>query len=164
MGGSTNDWSTCAAWIDYDNDGKLDLFVGNYVNWSREIDAEVGYKIDGKTRAYGQPMNFEGAFPHLYHNDGNGHFTDVSAQSGLQIKNPATGVPAAKTLGVAPIDLDGDGWIDLVVANDTVQNFVFHQPARRHVQGNRRRFRHRLRQLWQHARRHGHRRRPLSQR
>jgi hypothetical protein len=70
-------------------------------------------------------MNFAGTFPRLYHNDGNGHFTDVSAQSGLQVKNASTGVPAAKTLGVAPVDLDGDGWIDLVIANDTVQNFVF---------------------------------------
>jgi len=125
VGGSTNDWSTCAAWMDYDNDGKLDLFVGNYVKWSKDIDAEVGYKIDGRTRAYGQPNNFEGAFPRLYHNDGNGHFSDVSAQSGIQVKNPATGVPTAKSLGVAPVDLDADGWIDLVVANDTVPNFVF---------------------------------------
>ncbi len=125
VGGSTNDWSTCAAFIDYDNDGKLDLFVGDYIRWSPDIDAEVGYKIDGRTRAYGQPMNFEGAFPRLYHNDGNGHFTDVSAQSGLQVKNPATGVPAAKSLGVAPVDIDGDGWMDLIVANDAVPNLVF---------------------------------------
>ncbi len=125
VGGSTNDWSTCAAFIDYDNDGRLDLFVGSYVKWSREIDAEVGYKIDGRTRAYGQPMNFTGAFPHLYHNDGQGRFSDVSASSGVQVKNPATGVPAAKTLGVAPGDVDGDGWVDLVLANDTVPNLVF---------------------------------------
>ncbi|HEY2953553.1 MAG TPA: CRTAC1 family protein [Verrucomicrobiae bacterium] len=126
MAGATSQWSTCASWVDIDNDGRLDLFVGNYVKWSKEIDAEVGYKIDGKTRAYGQPMNFQGTFPLLYHNDGNGRFKDISAAAGIQIKNKDTGVPVAKTLGVAPVDLDGDGWIDLVVANDTVQNFVFH--------------------------------------
>lgn len=123
--GLPTDWTTCAAWFDYDNDGRLDLFVGQYVHWSKEIDLEVGYKIDGTTRAYGQPMNFQGAFPYLFHNDGNGKFSDVSAKSGVQIKNPATGVPVAKSLGVAPVDLNNDGWMDFIVANDTVQNFVF---------------------------------------
>jgi hypothetical protein len=125
VGGTPSDWSTCAAWFDYDNDGRLDLFVGQYVRWSKEIDLEVGYKIDGTTRAYGQPSNFQGAFPYLFHNDGGGRFRDVSAASGIQIKNPATGVPVAKSLGVAPVDLNSDGWMDIVIANDTVQNFVF---------------------------------------
>jgi hypothetical protein len=118
-------WSTAACFFDYDNDGRLDLFVGNYVKWSREIDAEVGYKIDGKTRAYGQPMNFQGTFPRLFHNEG-GKFADVSAPAGVQVKSAALGVPAAKTLGVVPADLDNDGFVDLVVANDTTPNLVFH--------------------------------------
>jgi hypothetical protein len=125
VGGSAADWSSCAAWLDYDNDGKLDLFVGHYVKWSKEIDLEVGYKIDGTTRAYGQPMNFQGTFASLHRNEGNGRFGDVSAKSGVQVKNAATGLPMAKSLGVAPVDLNSDGWMDLVVANDTVQNFVF---------------------------------------
>ena len=125
VGGATNDWSTAGAWIDYDNDGRLDLYVGNYVQWSKEIDFAVNYSIDGTHRAYGPPMNFQGALPRLYHNDGNGRFTDTAQTAGLHVLNPNTKVPAAKTLGVAPVDFNHDGWIDLVVANDTVQNFVF---------------------------------------
>lgn len=125
VAGAATEWSTCAAWFDFDRDGDLDLFVGNYVRWSKEIDFEVGYKIDGVTRAYGQPTNFEGTFPYLYRNDGAGRFTEIAAEAGLHVRNPATGVPVAKSLGVAPVDLDQDGWIDLVVANDTVPNFVF---------------------------------------
>lgn len=125
VAGATNDWSTSAAWIDYDNDGDLDLFVCHYVRWSKAIDLEVGYKIDGVTRAYGPPMNFEGTFPSLFRNDGGGRFVDVSAASGIQMKNPSTGRPMAKSLAVAPVDADNDGWIDIVVANDTVQNFLF---------------------------------------
>lgn len=125
VGGLPEDWSTAAVFFDYDNDGRLDLYVANYVRWSRDIDAKVGYKIDGSTRAYGPPMNFEGTFPHLYHNEGSGHFREVSVESGIQIKNPATSVPVSKTLGVAALDLNSDGYLDLVVANDTVQNLVF---------------------------------------
>ena len=125
-GVSGGSWSTSAAFLDYDNDGDLDLFVCNYVKWSREIDLQIDYRLPGVGRAYGPPMNFSGMFPFLYRNEGNGKFSEVSAAAGLQIVNKATGLPMAKSLGVAPADLDNDGWIDLIVANDTVQNFVFH--------------------------------------
>ena len=121
-----NVWSTTAAWVDYDNDGYLDLFVGRYVRWSKEIDLEVGYKLVGVGRAYGPPMNFSGTFSALYHNEAGRGFKDVSESAGIQVKNRDTGVPMGKALGVAPVDVDNDGWIDLVVANDTVQNFLFH--------------------------------------
>ncbi len=126
VGGSTNGWSTGAAWIDYDNDGRLDLFVCNYVEWSPQIDRANSYELPNIGRAYGPPRNFAGTYPYLYHNDGAGHFTDVSARAGVQIKDPATGLPMAKSLAVSPVDVDNDGWIDLVVANDTVPNFLFH--------------------------------------
>jgi enediyne biosynthesis protein E4 len=119
-------FSTSAAFFDYDNDGDLDLFVCNYVKWTRQIDLEVDYQLAGVGRAYGPPMNFSGEFPYLYQNDGKGKFTEVAKDAGLHVRNKATGLPMAKSLGVAPTDLDGDGWIDLIVANDTVQNFVFH--------------------------------------
>jgi hypothetical protein len=125
VAGSPEQWSTSAAWIDHDNDGDLDLFVCNYVKWSRELDFEVDYRLVGIGRAYGPPMNFAGSFPYLYRNDGKGKFTDVSQPAGVQVKNPSTGLPVAKSLAVAPVDVDNDGWIDLVVANDTVQNFLF---------------------------------------
>ncbi len=125
VGGDSSEWSTGAAWMDVDNDGDLDLFVCHYVKWSKEIDLEVGYKLVGVGRAYGPPMNFAGTFPSLYRNNGDGTFSDISDKAGVQIKNHSTGVPTAKSMAVAPVDLNNDGWIDLVVANDTVQNFVF---------------------------------------
>ncbi len=125
IAGDPDDWSSSAAWIDFDRDGDLDLYVANYVRWSRAVDAEVGYKIDGQTRAYGPPMNFQGSLPRFYRNEGGGRFSDISKTVGVQVKNSSTQVPAAKTLGVAVADLNRDGWPDLIAANDTVQNFVF---------------------------------------
>lgn len=119
-------WSSGAAWIDYNRDGRLDLFVANYVKWSREIDLSQDFRLVGVGRAYGPPMSFAGTVPFLFRNDGDGKFSEVAKEAGLHVMNPNTGEPMAKTLGVAPVDLDRDGWIDLVLANDTVQNFVFH--------------------------------------
>jgi hypothetical protein len=125
VGGNPEDWSTSAAWFDMDNDGDLDLFVCNYLRWSREIDYAADYQLPGIGRAYGQPWNFPSTFPCLYRNNGNGTFTDCSASSGIQLRNRTTNLPLAKSLGVRPVDVDSDGWLDLIVANDTVQNFVF---------------------------------------
>jgi hypothetical protein len=119
------DWNTCAAFVDVDNDGLLDLFVCRYVRWSREIDRAIDFQMTGIGRAYGPPNTFEGSYPRLFRNRGNRSFEDVSEKAGLRVVNPATGKPIAKSLGVLPIDVNGDGWIDLVVANDTTRNFLF---------------------------------------
>ncbi len=126
VGGLAEDWSTSAAFFDYDKDGDLDLFVCNYVHWSKEIDFKLDFRLTGVGRAFGPPQNYEGSFPYLYRNDGNGRFTDVSEKSGVRVKNPATKLPMAKSLAVAPVDVDGDGRIDLLIANDTVRKFFFH--------------------------------------
>ena len=126
VGGGAETWSTAASFVDVDNDGDLDLFVTNYVRWSKQIDFNVNFQIVGIGRAYGPPSAYQGTHNYLYRNDGNGRFVDVSAASGIHIDNPATGKPMGKGLAVAPVDIDGDGWLDLLVANDTVQNFLFH--------------------------------------
>lgn len=126
VGGDEDEWSTSCGWFDFDNDGHLDLFVCNYVKWSRAYDVAQNFQLTGGGRAYGRPQNFEGTFPYLYRNNGDGTFTEVGEAAGVRIRNPYTGVPAAKSLGLTFADFDDDGWIDIVVANDTVQNFLFH--------------------------------------
>lgn len=126
VAGDEDSWSTSAAFLDYENNGLLDLFVVNYVEWSREIDFAVDYRLTGIGRAYGPPTNFAGTQSYLYRNNGDGSFTEVGREAGIHVLNPATAQPVGKGLAVAPADLDGDGFIDIVVANDTVQNFVFH--------------------------------------
>ncbi len=124
VAGGTDAWSAGAAFFDYDRDGDLDLFVCNYVRWSPEIDREVDYRLTGVGRAYGPPTDFPGVHSYLFRNDGS-RFTDVSAESGIQVGNPATGLPVGKALAVLPVDVNRDGWLDITVANDTVRNFLF---------------------------------------
>ena len=126
VGGDEAAWSTSAGFFDYDNDGDYDLFVANYVQWSREIDLQIDFRLAGVGRAYGPPQEYAGTFNYLYRNEGNGAFTDVSGEAGIRVENPASGVPAGKGLAISPMDIDRDGWIDLFVANDTVRNFFFH--------------------------------------
>ncbi len=118
-------WLTGAAFIDIENDGDLDLFICNYITWTPEIDKVQGFQLTGLGRAYGPPTSFSGSFCALLRNDG-GQFTDISEQAGIQVSTPDLKVPVGKSLGVAPYDVDGDGLVDIAVANDTVQNFFFH--------------------------------------
>jgi hypothetical protein len=109
-------FSTSAVWFDYDNDGKLDLFVANYVDWSVEKDQLCS--LDGKNKSYCTPQTYKGQSPTLYHNKGNGTFENVTQRAGLSD-------PTCKSLGVALLDYNSDGWLDLFVANDTEPNRLY---------------------------------------
>ena len=109
-------FSTSALWFDYDNDGRLDLYVANYVQWTPANDLYC--TLDGKEKSYCTPESYKGASGTLYHNRGNGIFEDVTKQAGLFD-------PAAKALGVAMLDFDSDGCMDFFVANDTQPNRLY---------------------------------------
>jgi hypothetical protein len=117
-GVAASGWSASAGFFDADNDGKLDLFVTRYVEWSFRGNRYCGEKKPGY-RAYCHPDNYEAVTNVLFHNNGDGTFTDVSAKSGIAA---ATG----KGLGVAFADYDHDGFMDVYVANDSVQSLLFH--------------------------------------
>ena len=114
--GGRSAFSTSAFWFDYDRDGLLDLFVCNYVRWSPEHD--VFCSVDGKHKSYCTPEAYRGSTCWLFRNRGNGTFEDVTAKSGVFDSS-------SKSLGVALIDYDRDGWPDIVVANDTQPNKLY---------------------------------------
>ncbi len=114
--GKREGFSTSAVWVDYDRDGFLDLFVCNYVKWSPEHD--VFCSLDGKHKSYCTPEAYRGQTCWLFRNRGNGTFEDVTAASGIFDSS-------SKSLGVALLDDDQDGWPDLLVANDTQPNKLY---------------------------------------
>src|SRR5271155_5084378 len=108
-------WSVSAGFFDYDNDGKLDLFVTRYMDWDTKHSKDCG----GNYHTYCPPEDFPATTNILYHNNGDGTFTDVSQKSGIAAKK-------GRALGVAFADYDGDGFTDIFVANDGMQQYLFH--------------------------------------
>jgi hypothetical protein len=109
-------FSSSAVWFDYDNDGKLDLFVAHYIDWSIATDQYCS--LDNKNKSYCTPQTYKGQSSALFHNKGNGTFENVTQRAGLYD-------PTSKSLGIALLDYDNDGWLDLFVSNDTEPNKLY---------------------------------------
>ncbi|MCB0545839.1 MAG: VCBS repeat-containing protein, partial [Saprospiraceae bacterium] len=120
--GADDGYSSSAGFFDADGDGDLDLLVLEYVVWSAEADRAQSFTLAGLDRAYGPPDSFAGAVPRLLRNDGDGRFTDASAEAGLTADAFASGIP--KSLGLVFADLDGDRCLDVIVASDTTPNLL----------------------------------------
>jgi enediyne biosynthesis protein E4 len=108
-------WGSSGAWFDYDHDGRLDLVIANYLDFTPENNLIC---VQQGQRAYCHPNKYHGQTPTLYHNNGDGTFTDVSRQSRI-------GSKAGNGLGVVCFDYNGDGWQDVFIANDSMENFLF---------------------------------------
>ena len=122
---ATPNFGTSAAWLDYDRDGKLDLFVANYVQWTQKGD--LWCSLDGATKSYCTPESYKGTSSKLYPQSGRRQVR------GRHARRPGVGDPTSKSLGVTVLDYNGDGWPDLFVANDTQPNKLYRNNRQRHV-------------------------------
>jgi hypothetical protein len=111
-----NEFSTSAAWVDYDRDGKLDLVVANYVQWTEQTDLYC--TLDGAHKSYCTPESYKGTSVRLWHNVGSGKFEDATQKAGLSDST-------SKSLGIAILDYNADGWPDILIANDTQPNKLY---------------------------------------
>jgi enediyne biosynthesis protein E4 len=111
-----SEFSTSSAWLDYDRDGKLDLIVANYVQWSEQGDLYC--TVDGAHKSYCTPESYKGTSVRLWHNLGSGKFEDATHKAGM-------GDPTSKSLGITILDYNDDGWPDVVIANDTQPNKLY---------------------------------------
>ncbi len=111
-----SEFSTSAAWVDYDRDGKLDLVVANYVQWTEQTDLYC--TLDGAHKSYCTPESYKGTSVRLWHNLGGGKFEDATQKAGLND-------PTSKSLGIAILDYNVDGWPDILIANDTQPNKLY---------------------------------------
>ena len=117
VAGGPTEWSTSTGFFDFDRDGYLDLYVVNYLDYRLDDNPYCGYRKEGY-RMYCNPTMFDGTADRLFHNNGDGTFTDVSLKAGIAN-------PAGKGLGVTFCDFDRDGYTDIYVANDLVRNFLY---------------------------------------
>jgi hypothetical protein len=130
VAGRKEDWSTSCAFLDFDRDGDLDLFVANYGEWSSALEARIPFEQRGRAgrdgkKNYLPPVALPPVDCRLYANRGDGTFADVSSDAGIEVRSSTSGRPLSQALGVRPADLNNDGWLDVIVANDLTPQFLF---------------------------------------